>query len=82
MARTTVNDSASSQFFIMHKTTNYLDGQYAAFGKMTEGEDVLDKIASVKTDESDDSPLAPVIIDKVEVIDEPDLPIIKIQRPY
>ncbi len=53
MARTSVPDSAGSQFFIMHKDASYLDGQYAAFGMMTDGFDVLDEIASVKTDYSD-----------------------------
>ncbi len=76
MARTMVNDSASSQFFIMHKDAPYLDGNYAAFGKMIEGFDVLDKIASVKTD-SNDMPLKDVVIEKVEVIDEPVYPVLK-----
>ena len=46
-------DSASSQFFIMHKDAPHLDGQYAAFGKMTDGFDILDAIASVATDRND-----------------------------
>ena len=50
MARTTVPDSASSQFFIMHEAAPHLDGDYAAFGKVVEGIEVVDKIASVKTD--------------------------------
>ena len=50
MARAMDPDSAGSQFFIMHKAAPYLDGQYAAFGKITEGGDVVDKIASVRTD--------------------------------
>lgn len=45
MARSSAYDSASSQFFIMHKASDYLDGQYAAFGHVTEGMDVVDKIA-------------------------------------
>ena len=49
MARTSVPDSASSQFFIMHRSSPHLDGQYAAFGKVTEGMDVVDRIASVPT---------------------------------
>ena len=49
MARTSVPDSASSQFFSMHDDAPYLDGQYAAFGKITEGLDVVDKIAGCKT---------------------------------
>lgn len=50
MARTQMPDSAGSQFFIMHADADYLDGQYAAFGKVTEGMDVVDEIASVTTD--------------------------------
>ena len=70
MARTQAPNSASSQFFIMHKDAPHLDGQYAAFGKLVNGFDVLDKIASVRTDYSD-MPYEPVIIEKTEVIDEP-----------
>lgn len=50
MARSQDPDSASSQFFIMHEDAPHLDGQYAAFGKVVEGMDVVDEIASVKTD--------------------------------
>lgn len=50
MARAQHPDSAGSQFFIMHANAPHLDGQYAAFGKLIEGEDVLDSIASVDTD--------------------------------
>ena len=53
MARSMMPNSAGSQFFIMHETSPHLDVQYAAFGKVTEGLDVVDKIASVKTDYSD-----------------------------
>ena len=53
MARSMMPNSAGSQFFIMHETSPHLDGQYAAFGKVTEGLVVVDKIASVKTDYSD-----------------------------
>ena len=53
MARSMMPNSAGSQFFIMHETSPHLDGQYAAFGKVTEGLDVVDKIVSVKTDYSD-----------------------------
>lgn len=47
MARSQENDSASSQFFIMHEDGTYLDGQYAGFGKVTEGMDIVDKICEV-----------------------------------
>jgi len=49
MARAMNPDSAGSQFFIMHGSAPYLDGEYAAFGKVTEGMDVVDRIANVKT---------------------------------
>lgn len=53
MARAQHPDSAGSQFFVMHEDSDYLDGQYAAFGKVLEGMDVVDEIANVKTDWSD-----------------------------
>ena len=53
MARTSMPNSASSQFFIMHKDGTFLDGQYAAFGKVVEGIEVVDEIASVATDMRD-----------------------------
>lgn len=53
MARAMHPDSAGSQFFIMHKTSPHLDGEYAAFGKITEGMDVVNKIAATPTDYSD-----------------------------
>ncbi|MDE7310859.1 MAG: peptidylprolyl isomerase [Eubacterium sp.] len=53
MARTMAPDSAGSQFFIMHKKSPHLDGAYAAFGKITEGMDVVNKIAGVPTDDND-----------------------------
>ena len=53
MARAYDPDSAGSQFFIMHENSPHLDGQYAAFGKIIEGIEVVDKIASVKTDYND-----------------------------
>jgi peptidyl-prolyl cis-trans isomerase B (cyclophilin B) len=73
MARTSDPNSASSQFFIMHKDASYLDSQYAGFGMLTEGFDVLDKIAGVKTGRLgwyDDVPRTPVVIDKIEVIEK------------
>ena len=53
MARTNVPDSASSQFFICHADATFLDGQYAAFGKVVEGIDVVDDIAAAPTDRMD-----------------------------
>ena len=50
MARAMHPDSAGSQFFIMHKNSPHLDGQYAAFGKIIEGVDIVNKIATVQTD--------------------------------
>ena len=66
MARTMVPDSAGSQFFIMHEDAPHLDGQYAAFGKVTEGMDVVDKIAACKTGWGD-KPIQPQIMKKVTV---------------
>lgn len=53
MARTNDPNSASSQFFIMHKDGTFLDGQYAAFGKVTDGIEVVDEIAEVETNAMD-----------------------------
>ena len=53
MARSMAPDSAGSQFFIMHDNAPHLDGSYAAFGKVTEGLDIVDKIAGMKTDWND-----------------------------
>ena len=53
MARSMMPNSAGSQFFIMHKDAPHLDGAYAAFGKVTEGMDIVDKIATTATDYSD-----------------------------
>lgn len=66
MARSMNPDSAGSQFFIMHKDAPYLDGQYAAFGKVIEGIEVVDQVASVKTDYND-KPLEPVVIEIMSV---------------
>ena len=66
MARAMDPDSAGSQFFIMHKDAPHLDGQYAAFGKVTEGMDVVNDIARVPTDFSD-RPLMDVVIKEVIV---------------
>ena len=69
MARTMDPDSAGSQFFIMHQDAPHLDGQYAAFGKVVEGLDVLDRIASVRTDFRD-KPLKPQRMKKVVLTEE------------
>ncbi len=66
MARAMSPNSAGSQFFIMHKKSPHLDGQYAAFGKVTEGLDVVNKIANAKTDYSD-RPAEDVRLKKVTV---------------
>ena len=67
MARTMVKDSASSQFFIMHKPAPHLDGEYAAFGKITKGLEVVDRIAKTATD-FNDAPLSKQVIKTIEVI--------------
>ena len=72
MARTQDPNSASSQFFIMHQDAPYLDAQYAGFGKVTEGIEVVDKIAAVKTGRMgwfDDVPKTPVVIEKMEILE-------------
>lgn len=66
MARAQHPDSAGSQFFIMHADAPHLDGQYAAFGKLVEGENVLDSIASIDTDWSD-RPRTPQVMKTVTV---------------
>ena len=66
MARSMMPDSAGSQFFIMHEDAPHLDGEYAAFGKVIEGIEVVDKVASVKTDYND-RPLEPVVIEIMSV---------------
>ncbi len=72
MARSGHPDSAGSQFFIMHATAPHLDGAYAAFGKVVEGLEEVDRIAKVKTGMAD-RPEEPVVIERVEVIEEEDL---------
>ena len=68
MARAQAANSAGSQFFIMHKDAPHLDGQYAAFGKVVSGMEVVDKIASVRTDWND-KPTTPVKMKTVELIE-------------
>lgn len=67
MARTMDPNSASSQFFIMHKDSPHLDGQYAAFGKIIEGLEVVDEIANTKTDYRD-KPLVDQRIKTIEIL--------------
>lgn len=64
MARSTAPDSAGSQFFIMHQDSPHLDGQYAAFGEVVEGMDIVDKIAEVSTNMQD----RPLVEQKIESI--------------
>ena len=83
MARAQSPNSAGSQFFIMHENGEFLDGQYAAFGKVLEGMDVVDKIAATKTDGNDrpltEQKIASIRVDtKGEEYPEPD----KLRDPY
>ena len=69
MARTSDPNSASSQFFVMHGDAKYLDGQYAGFGKVTEGMDVVNRIATTPTRTVgwyEDVPCETVMIEKIE----------------
>ena len=66
MARTSIPDSAGSQFFIVHADSPHLDGQYAAFGKVIEGMDTVDEIASVRVDYND-KPRQPQVMKSVTV---------------
>ena len=68
MARSMMKDSASSQFFIMHKDAPHLDGSYAAFGKVVEGMETVDAIATTQTDYSD-RPLVPQVMKSVTIED-------------
>ena len=73
MARTNVKDSASSQFFICHADSKFLDGEYAAFGKVTDGYDVLDAVADVPVvygpSGEKTTPMTPVVIKSVTEIE-------------
>ena len=74
MARTMDPNSGSSQFFIMHRDAPHLDRQYAGFGKVIEGEEVIDAIASVRTTTRalyyQDCPYDDVVIESMEMINE------------
>ena len=83
MARSQSPNSAGSQFFIMHQDSKHLDGQYAAFGKVTSGLEVVDAIASTKTDRTDrplvDQKIVSITVDtKGETYPEPN----KLPDPY
>lgn len=67
MARAQNPNSASCQFFIVHEDSEFLDGDYAAFGHVTEGMDVVDAIASVDTDPND-MPCKKVVIKKISIV--------------
>ena len=67
MARTMFPNSASSQFFIMHDDAPHLDGQYAAFGMVTDGMDVVDEIAEAETDYQD-KPIENQIIKTIRLV--------------
>ena len=67
MARSMMPDSAGSQFFIMHKTSPHLDGEYAAFGKVTEGMEIVNEIAETATDPGTDRPYEDQVMEEVTV---------------
>ena len=70
MARAKDPNSAGSQFFIMHGDANYLDGQYAAFGKVVRGIEVVDKIAGVPTNRWNNRPYEDQVIDTIRIVEE------------
>ena len=74
MARTSDPNSASSQFFVMHEAAPHLDGQYAGFGKIIGGDEIIDRIAGVETGNygfyMQDVPMTPVVIETMEIVSE------------
>lgn len=70
MARAKDPNSAGSQFFIMHGDASYLDGQYAAFGKVVRGIEVVDKIAGVPTSRWNNRPYEDQVIDTIRIVEE------------
>lgn len=68
MARSMDNDSAGSQFFIVSGEATYLDGEYAGFGKVIDGMDIVDKIESVDTDDND-KPKTDIVIESISIED-------------
>ncbi len=69
MARSMDPNSAGSQFFIMHADAPHLDGQYAAFGHVVDGMDVVDEIAAAQTNPVNDMPVIPVVIKEMKVVE-------------
>jgi peptidyl-prolyl cis-trans isomerase B (cyclophilin B) len=70
MARAQDPNSAGSQFFIMHADADYLDGQYAAFGRVISGMDVVDRIACVPTSRWNNRPYEDQVIDTVRIVEK------------
>lgn len=70
MARAQDPNSAGSQFFIMHADADYLDGQYAAFGRVVSGMDVVDQIASVPTSRWNNRPYEDQVIDTIRIVED------------
>ena len=70
MARAQDPNSAGSQFFIMHKDASYLDGQYAAFGRVVKGIEVVDKIAGVPTSRWNNRPYVDQVIESIRIVEE------------
>ena len=70
MARSQAYDSAGSQFFIMHEDAPHLDGQYAAFGKVTDGMDVVDEIAGTEVYYDGQTPLEAPVIESIKIVEE------------
>ena len=70
MARAQDPNSAGSQFFIMHGDAGYLDGQYAAFGKVVKGIEVVDKIAGTATNRWNNRPYEDQVIDTIRIVEE------------
>lgn len=70
MARAQDPDSAGSQFFIMHADADYLDGQYAAFGRVVSGMDVVDRIAETPTVRWNNKPYEDQVIDTIRIVEE------------
>jgi peptidyl-prolyl cis-trans isomerase B (cyclophilin B) len=70
MARSQNYDSAGSQFFIMHEDADYLDGSYAAFGRVVDGMDVVDEIAATPVSYDGSTPLEAPVIESIKIIED------------